>query len=106
MCPPEAQHRVPVVDDERPIAYTLTAILKLRGYEAFAVCSAEEAVLWCREYQPDVVISDVVMGPINGLKLAEHIAANQPGCRVILVSGHGLSSTLLQASDRTATTVS
>jgi DNA-binding NtrC family response regulator len=91
--------RIVVVDDERSIADTLTAILNLNGYEAFAAYSAEEAVLWCLEKQPDVVISDVVMGPMNGLRLAAHLAAHQPDCRVILVSGHGLTSALIQASD-------
>lgn len=91
--------RIVVVDDERSIADTLTAILNLEGYEAFAAYSAEEAVLWCLEKQPDVVISDVVMGPMNGLKLAAHLAVHQPDCRVILVSGHSLTSALIQASD-------
>ena len=69
--------RIVVVDDERSIADTLTAILNIEGYEAFAAYSAEEAVLWCREKQPDVVITDVIMGPMNGLRLAAHLAVDQ-----------------------------
>ena len=91
--------RIVVVDDERSIADTLTAILNLKSYEAFAAYSADEGVLWCLEKQPVAVISDVDLGPMNGLKLAAHLAVHQPDCRVILVSGHGLTSALIEASD-------
>lgn len=91
--------RVLVVDDETAIADTLALILRTRGYHAECVYSAEAAVLCCRDMQPHVVISDVVMGQMNGFALAAHIAAHHPGCKVILVSGQPQTSTLLRDSE-------
>lgn len=80
--------RILVVDDERTIADTLALILKQTNYDARAAYSAEEAVELCGSFAPDVVLSDVVMGPMSGFDLAIYIAEQYPGCKVILMSGH------------------
>ena len=45
-------------------------ILRQRGYDAHTAYSAERALEWCRDQQPDAVITDVIMGPMNGVQLA------------------------------------
>ena len=86
--------RVLVVDDELNVADTLTAILCLRGYDAFELSSAEEALSWCHAHKPDVVIADVNMGAMNGVQLAIHLAGSLPKCKVLLISGSALTSPL------------
>jgi DNA-binding NtrC family response regulator len=88
--------KVLVVDDEVIIADTLRLILASRGYEAFAVYNAEEALDWCRNGCPDVVITDVIMGPMNGVELAVRLAESLPECKVLLISGHAVTSSLLE----------
>ena len=85
-----------VVDDEAVIADTLCIILKNSGYDAFAVYSAEEALDWCRNRCPDVVITDVVMGGLNGIQLAQRLQETLPDCKVVLISGNANTSALLQ----------
>ena len=87
--------RVLVVDDEHLIADTLRMILLGRGYDASAVYSAEEALDWCRTQCPDVLITDVIMGPMNGIQLAERLAESLPECKALLISGTPATSDLL-----------
>lgn len=80
--------RVLVVDDEKIVADTFAMILQLENYEARAVYSAEEAVAILPSFDPQIVVSDIVMGAMSGFDLAIYLAEHQPDCRVILVSGH------------------
>ena len=98
-CEPMTQtpgpHHILVVDDEPVIADTFTIILKKSGYDAFTAYSAEEALPWCLSHHPDVVFTDVVMGSMNGIQLAQHLAESLADCKVVLMSGHILGPSLL-----------
>ncbi len=89
-----------VVDDEPIIADTLATILKQNGCHAYAAYSGEQAVDDAGRLQPDVVISDVVMGKMNGVELAILLAGYLPNCRVLLISGHAVASEHLEDSAR------
>jgi DNA-binding NtrC family response regulator len=92
---PHIQSRVLVVDDERMIADTLSAILRYQDYDAHPAYSAEEAIVWCDRQRPDIVITDVNMGPMNGIELAMHLAQTQPECKVLLISGNAAVLSLM-----------
>jgi DNA-binding NtrC family response regulator len=90
--------RVFVVDDERVIATTLVAILKLNGFSAKSFTCAQEALNEARLQAPDLLISDVVMPDISGIDLAILMTAQYPSCKVLLFSGQAATSDLLQAA--------
>jgi DNA-binding NtrC family response regulator len=90
--------RVLVVDDEVIIADTLTTILRQRGYDAHTAYSAERALEWCRDKLPKAVITDVIMGPMNGVQLAIHLANTLPDCKVLILSGHVLAASSIADS--------
>lgn len=92
--------RVLVVDDEKFIADTLTAILQMKGYTAQAAYSAEEAIPKAAAMAPDILISDVMMGPMNGVQLAQHIVALHPACGVFLISGNDDAARLLESAGK------
>ena len=79
--------RVLIVDDEKIVADTFAMILDLEKYDARAVYSAEEAVAVLPDFQPNFVVSDIVMGAMSGFDLAIYLAENYPDCHVVLVSG-------------------
>ena len=71
-----------VVDDERTIASSLTAILNMSGYRARFFINPVEALKAARTDQPDVLISDVVMPELSGVDLAirlKELCADRPG---------------------------
>lgn len=89
-CLPTPQ--VLVVDDETIIADTLAMILNMNGARAYAAYSAETALDLAMELKPDILISDIVMGPMSGVELAVRLSTDLPGCRLILISGQSGNS--------------
>jgi DNA-binding NtrC family response regulator len=87
-----ANLRVLVVDDDMRVADTIVQILRTRGYTAQGAYSAEAAMKMAEKLNPQVVVSDIVMGPVSGIELAIHIREHHPECRVLLISGHAGSS--------------
>ncbi len=91
----KAKTRVLVVDNERLIADTLVLILMQNGYDASAAYSGEEAVERAVSLNPHIVISDIIMGKMNGLEAAMYIAEAIPDCKILLFSGQPATSDLL-----------
>jgi DNA-binding response OmpR family regulator len=88
--------RVLVVDDERLIADTVAAILNDTGFEAVKAYNGEEALEAVREFQPDIVLSDVLMPRMSGVELGMKIRLEFPGTRIFLFSGQAATSELLR----------
>jgi CheY-like chemotaxis protein len=79
--------RILIVDDERTITSTLAAILQDEGYQTATAYSGEEAVQVASFFEPHFIISDVMMGGINGIEAAIQILGALPVCRVLFISG-------------------
>ncbi|MGH9883432.1 MAG: GGDEF domain-containing response regulator [Pyrinomonadaceae bacterium] len=65
-----------VVDDDPDKLHLLEVALSLVGYDVRTAADGEEAVAAIAAYQPDLVISDVMMPGMNGFDLAERIRQN------------------------------
>ena len=88
------------MDDERIIADTLSLIVRGRGFDARAVYNGEDAAELALAWQPDVVITDVVMGKMDGVALAVYLAQALPNCKVLLISGNAATQELIDNSRR------
>jgi len=89
---PDRKYRILVVDDERMIATMLADVFDSEGYEAAKAFSGEEAILVARSFQPDFIVSDVVMGGMNGVEAAINILGTLPQCKVLFISGNAMYS--------------
>jgi len=94
--PNNAKPKVLVADDERVIADTLAMILNQSGFDARAVYSGEKALELVPAFQPDMLISDVIMADLNGIDTAIRIRALLPGIKVLLFSGQAATADLLE----------
>lgn len=95
---PEKQ-RIIVADDERVIADTLATILNHDGFHARAVYSGEEALQVAATFAPHMLISDVIMGELNGVETAIMMRTLMPNIKVLLFSGHSNSADLLKKAN-------
>ena len=76
--------RVLVADDEQVIANTLAIILNQAGFEARAVYSGEKAIESLDSFQPDMLISDVIMTGMTGIEAAIATQKKMPNCKILL----------------------
>ena len=79
-----------LVEDEDEIRELATIMLEGKGYHIIPAADAEEAILKAEQYGGGIqaLITDVVMPRINGVQLAEILAAKLPHLRILFVSGH------------------
>lgn len=91
-----AKPRVLVADDEQVIANTLAIILNQAGFDARAVYSGEKAVEAIDEFQPDMLISDVIMTGMTGIEAAIITRRKLPKCKILLFSGQASTADLLE----------
>jgi CheY-like chemotaxis protein len=85
---PRDSVRVLVIDDEVAIADSLTKILRGHGFDVLPEYSARGAIRAAAHFDPDVLITDIVMPGINGIDLAEWFCKAYPACRIILTSAN------------------
>jgi PAS domain S-box-containing protein len=81
--------RVLIVDDDRKIRDLLVDLLELEDYEVSTALDGAEAIDLALSFEPDIVVSDVVMPVVGGLELCRRLkeyprTANVP---VLLISG-------------------
>ena len=65
--------RVLIVDDDRKILDLLVDLLELEGYEVLTAINGAEAIDLAHAFDPDVVVSDVVMPVVGGLELCRRL---------------------------------
>ncbi|CAM5529342.1 Response regulator transcription factor OS=Streptomyces tendae OX=1932 GN=GUR47_21945 PE=4 SV=1 [Streptomyces tendae] len=87
--------RVLLADDEHLIRGALAALL---GLEDDLVVVAEaatgpEALAMARAHQPDVAVLDLQMPGADGVTVATVLRDELPGCRTMIVTGHGRPGT-------------
>ena len=81
--------RVLIVDDDRKILDLLVELLELEGYEIATALDGSEAFELALSFDPDVVVSDVVMPVLGGLELCRRLKEDSRTAYipVLLVSG-------------------
>lgn len=76
-----------LVDNEPEILFLVTEYFKSHGEKIRATDSPEEALKLIREKRPKVVVTDIVMPELNGIKLSKMIRKEWPEIKIIWISG-------------------
>jgi diguanylate cyclase (GGDEF)-like protein len=72
----EPKANILIVDDNPDKLGLLEAALSLAGYNVTTATDGDDALAAIESYQPDLVITDVMMPRMNGYELAQRIRAN------------------------------
>jgi DNA-binding NtrC family response regulator len=83
------QFRVLIVDDEKLFLETLVQRLNLRSIQAHGVENGEEALKFLDGFKTDVVVLDLRMPGMGGMKALAEIKRRFPLVEVIVLTGHG-----------------
>ena len=80
--------KVLLVDDEKEFVVTLAERLGMRGIYTETAFNGEEALKKLQNYQPDVVVLDLMMPGMSGPTLWTSLAKEHPALRCLLISGY------------------
>lgn len=78
-----------IVDDEREILASLEGVLRDEGYRVERAESGEMALQQVHSEAPDVVLVDVWMPGIDGIKTLQAVKESNADVEVVVMSGHG-----------------
>jgi two-component system cell cycle sensor histidine kinase/response regulator CckA len=86
-----------LVEDAAGVRQSEKEFLEMRGYKVLEAENGMEALLVARSYSETIhlMITDVIMPQLGGVKLAEQLAVERPQMDVLFVSGYA-ENTVLQ----------
>jgi response regulator RpfG family c-di-GMP phosphodiesterase len=99
---PVRAENILVVDDEEAIREVVSTMLESRGYHCIAVSNGRAAQEIVRKQTPDLVLSDMIMPEMDGIKLLDWLRNYDPEIPVIMVTAIHDISTALEAIRRGA----
>lgn len=94
--------KILIVDDEPAIREVLEMILQDWGYDTRVAPDGAKARDLVETYDPDIVISDVIMPQLSGLDLLRTLKAGNPNRPVILVTAHASIDLAVESMKRGA----
>ncbi len=81
-------HRVLIIDDERPVLMTLEALLKRHGYHVDTAPTASQGLKLLRSKPSTLVLLDLQLPDADGLETLELIKTEVPETQVIILTAH------------------
>ncbi|MGB8170258.1 MAG: sigma-54 dependent transcriptional regulator [Chthoniobacteraceae bacterium] len=80
--------KVVVIDDERTVQATLTAVLQRHGFSVETASNAAQGRRKVEEVKPDIVLLDLGLPDAGGLDVLKDLKAEQPRLAVIILTAH------------------
>jgi PAS domain S-box-containing protein len=79
-----------VVEDDPGVRLLISAVLQKGGYRLLLATDGKEALQVCRQHEGPIalVLSDIVMPGMSGTRLIEELTDQNPGMRVLYMSGY------------------
>ncbi len=74
--PPPHQNKILVVDDQHYDALLTSRLLRERDYQVQTADNGIAALKVVQDWQPDIILSDVLMPKMNGFELCRHIKSD------------------------------
>jgi CheY-like chemotaxis protein len=93
----DASVRILVIDDDRAVLFTIAAPLKAEGFEVVTAHSGAEGLQTFQQSPFDLVIVDIFMPGMDGVKVIKKFRHHCPRIPIIAISGM-----VLRSSGRTA----
>ncbi len=81
-------HRVLIIDDERPVLMTLEALLTRHGYHVETAPTAAQGLKLIRSKPPTLVLLDLQLPDADGLETLDLIKTEVPQIQVIILTAH------------------
>ncbi len=94
--------RVLVVDNEAAHARAMTESLEKVGYRCDVATSGPDAAKLIERETFDIIITDMVMNDVDGMKILNLARKQLPDCEVVMVTGHATVPVAVEAMQKGA----
>ena len=91
------ESKILIADDEEPILFGLTELLKEEGYGVSGACDGKEALEKLRTNDFDLLLADLKMPKLDGLQILDAIKQEKILTEVIIITGKGSIDTAVEA---------
>jgi len=68
--------KILLIEDEVILRETLAEILEINGFEVLSAESGEKALIALQTWEPDLIVSDILMVGMSGFEFIKHIKQN------------------------------
>ncbi len=94
--------KILLVDDDEAIRTVVTEALRRDGHRVSSAANLAERAELLARFEPDVLITDVILPDGNGLDGVPDILAKHPGLPIIVLSAQNTLSTAVRATEQGA----
>jgi two-component system nitrogen regulation response regulator NtrX len=94
--------RILVIDDESAIRDSLKMTLEYNGFEFISAATGQEGLALAERDAPDLVLLDIKMPGMDGMDVLGRLRSLNEAIPVVMISGHGTTSTAVEAIKRGA----
>ncbi|MFQ5917457.1 MAG: sigma-54-dependent transcriptional regulator, partial [Candidatus Binatia bacterium] len=91
-----------IVEDEREMAVTYGQILSSAGLDYIVCTEPKEALALISQEKPEMVLCDLRMPEIDGIRLMERIKAEWPDLPVVMITGYATIDVAVEAMQKGA----
>jgi len=91
-----------IIDDERPILLTLTALLERHGYQIESAATAAAGLKLLKAKSPPLVLLDLQLPDAEGLQTLDEIKTSAPETQVIILTAHDTLNNAIESIKRGA----
>lgn len=95
-----AKRKLLVIDDQKGVALVVSRIAEELGFESQVLTGSESAVTVFMDFEPDVVMLDMIMPEKDGIDVLNEMLLVGARCRFVLTSG--LSNAYLRLGEQVA----
>lgn len=89
--------RLMIVDDEQIVVKRLGRLFEKQGFEVETQTRGSVAIEELEKRHFDIVITDLMMGIVDGMQVLEFARSNSPDTQVIIITGFGKKETAAEA---------
>jgi len=94
--------RILIADDDSTIRALLRRMLETNSewFVCSDVANGQDAIDAARMLKPDLIVMDLAMPAMNGLRAAEEISRSNPGVPMLLLTVHDLTRQLIEEAQK------
>lgn len=91
-----------VIDDEKIMLDSCCEILNTEGYKTITAGNGEKGLQKFNEANPDLILLDLKMPVMNGMKVLDEVIKIDPNCVVIVITGYATIESAVEAMKKGA----